>query len=343
MSAIVKSLNSTKIAGHGTPFASDKTIQLNNIWVEQEPTPGMINAALYLFEEVRKLGVLHINEYNFSLVKHSISQFPKNEGVTLTNIQKYVLIHNMELCDNFDDIVSELDITESSSLSDAYTHGSNILRLHILKQLFTTGVILAAAFFGLLVLAYAPDNPNHNLPVESKTGDCTFYACRLTSLGEYLLQDTTDYTPPKEAKPLGFALDIHNLAIKVEGKIELAENILREWTKKVPGHNHLLQLDIDAILPRCGNRRDLIETIDAFCKTVSVNQRDLPDYWKIQIMALIDRAQSIQTIAMAKVYKISRQNKELQKLTTQDPVLNKIIFKGEDYTIIVTSANEKAS
>lgn len=303
----------------------------------QDKYLSMLDAVLFPFKGIRKADVFSLYpdalKYPLDILRH----LPKGQWITLDNIHDYAESHYFEMNPVGKRATYGLQLYRTALDYMDYLEGGHAEQQKVIRTYMVTGSMLLAASFGMLDLAYDPEDPLLELDDYLDMHEGTFSACRLTPLGEYIYQDRKDYTPPASAMPTSFELQTDSLRIKVIGNMELAGGLLKNWTTNdSPGY---LRLDIEKILKACASDLDLIDQIK---KLQQVLGMELPENWQLEIMELLYKSASIHPVNSALVFRLSPFDRTLHRMIAQDETLKKLVLKAEQYTILVDSHNQSA-
>ncbi|WP_435355539.1 hypothetical protein [Emticicia sp. SJ17W-69] len=194
---------------------------------------------------------------------------------------------------------------------------------------FIKGSLMLWACYGLLDIAY-------NYIDTSELGT-TYYsnydgikAVRLTNLGAYLLEKTAQYETPKIEKSYELAFSTESLMILVEGETNITDGLLVNYADKIGSNRYAVSNE--SFLNNVTNKKDLKMKIDIFKQVVS---NKLPPNWLSFFENLDRKVHPLKQVEEVMVFKVPNDDPELIKLLTQNQVIKKMLYKAEDFQIIV--------
>lgn len=318
---------------------------LQQIFHQQQPGKAALAATLFPIENLKNFYVTCLNPGEITKALSLLRILPKGKWILLHQFNRYLELHEKEW--KFEPIVNnyaieELRLDKHNPDFDAFERAEIDTRKKIVEQLFIRGVLLTAASFGLLDLAY--DTHDHKLLYgfyKYETSPwISFTAFRLTPLGARLFKNENDYDTEKSIKDtVGFTLDDAALKIKVIGDMEIARELLHQWTKRSISRDDILELDLAAIVAGCKSKTALIQNIREFKDAI---YQELPVNWKAALAQLVNKTNNVQEIMQPIVYKLSPHDLALHKIIAQDKELKKLCFKGENFTLIVSKPHQAA-
>ena len=324
---------------HGTPKHypfTDLADTIQSIFLSPNFFETIIEAVVAPIQGVRKLNEMYLHPEALGEVFSILKHLPQGMWTSLDAIIQYAELNlfRIDPLDNY--VLNQLSLDHNSPDHMSFTYGSYLQKQKVIRKRLITNAMLSAAAFGLLDLAYDKEYPNINYYNQSLQQDVNFSACRLTSLGAYVFQqkDGDTYHVPTNVERIHFELAPDSLKITVKGNMQIAVELLKNWT--APLNHDQLVFSGQKIIHNAKTTADLIKSIHQFIKSIQI---PLPDYWKLEIMALLDRSKSIQQVSNLLVFKLSPDNHLLHRLFVQDAVLKNIIQKAADYTIIVETSH----
>ena len=159
---------------------------------------------------------------------------------------------------------------------------------------------------------------------------------RLSALGKYLLGLTRKYSRPlsKEEKSR-FELSTDKLIIRVTD--ERYETLLSEIA--VPVGNHRFHVSPESFLKNCKYKKEISHKITFFKEHISA---DLPANWEDFFNRLTGRLDSIKPVSdRYDIYRIDKEDKELQRFVSTDPVIRAHSLRAEGFLLLVAPADFK--
>ncbi|GAB3361671.1 hypothetical protein GCM10027566_28660 [Arachidicoccus ginsenosidivorans] len=310
---------------------------LNTVFNIQQPNELVTAATLFPIENIKHIYNHFFRPKELTKAFDLLKLLPEGQWIELKSLLSFVMLNARQngLNPIHEYALYDLRLSNKNPSREIFWISDIKDKRAYIERLFITGALFTAAAFGLLDLAYDPDNmeqlaggyPSESFPWSS------FTACRLTPLGAHIFQYKKDYVAPGAVSgPLQLELATDQLHIKVQGSMEIAQEMLRAWTKPSVVHPNLLELDEARIITRSKNKSDLVQQIREFKDTVAL---PLPDYWQAKLMQLIGRADRVQQVQAAVVYKLSPYDQRLHALVAQDAELNKYCLKAAQFMLIV--------
>ena len=289
----------------------------------------MADAMLFYYGGTRLIQHYYINGHILDNLFQFITRLPEDYWVSTDNLLFYANARTF----NFDLIQPGAirDLKEPTMEMDGgvFASGSLYQQKTIIRQQAIISTVLAAASFGLIELAYDPQDPLTK-PKDKVLHNGRFSACRMTSLGAYILKGKDGYQAPEEVTPTRYELSTTALEIKVSGSTEIAITHLGNWFRRA-ADNHLIW-DKERIITRCTYLSDLKEEIRRFNQVLGM---PLPDFWKITLMKWLSATGALKTVRETLTLRVSPYDQQLLKLLTQDSVLKDHCLKAEKHTIII--------
>jgi len=318
-------------------FPADKSITgvLQYVFHQQDLKPAMLDAALFPLNGIRKVDYYQLQPDSLKTVFGLLKILPVGGWITLDNIQQYVATHFFNLIP----VKSYFDvqISTSSIYYQSFNEGGTAAKDQATRQILVTGALLMAAAYGLLDLAYDPQDPTIWFNDTVNYQDCRFSACRLTPLGAHIMQESKDYIAPATSSAPSFTLDPESLQISYTGNPLQATGLLENWTS--PSGDGTLLFDLVKVLKNNSHEMSFKNSIEKFKKSVA---KPLPAYWKEQFEQVLERSGNLSEVSDVMVFKISPKASELHQLIARDEILRKLIIKAEQFTIIVERSHKQA-
>ncbi|MGP8330180.1 MAG: hypothetical protein ACT6FF_07680 [Methanosarcinaceae archaeon] len=202
---------------------------------------------------------------------------------------------------------------------------------------FIKGVMFFFAAFGMLDIAY-------NLPVNEKYRtkknqylsiyDGLQYV-RLTKLGAYVLDLSTEYELEYTIESAKISLDTKRLMIDIQGNDLVKRMALDRIGEKI--NENCYKINFKSFLKDCHSKTDIKKKVELFKKQICENP---PQIWEDFLVEINHKIDPLKNKPTMQVFQL-KQHKELISLFAKDEILKKITFKAEDYHIIVAESNVK--
>ncbi len=221
-------------------------------------------------------------------------------------------------------------------------HGRNTERVYIQRPLYNDTITLPLlkanfflfAAFGLVEIAYnQPDTAEITETYFSPYDGLQFV--KLTNLGAYIVGKKQKYQQIEgtEQKPLILSKD--SLMILSDETDTTADILLQKYAKKVGANRY--QTDAAIFLKDCETNKQLGDKIEDFMELV---EEDLPANWSVFLEELLDKLDPFEDVKDEfMVLRIPTHKRELIQLIAQDPVLKKLVSKGEGFLLFVPKSN----
>ncbi|CAH0995408.1 hypothetical protein EMA8858_01529 [Emticicia aquatica] len=278
----------------------------------------------------------NINDIETTFVE-IIRQLPTNEWISTQNFLDFISLRSYdfhvatiyEMCNYLTYETGGKFGKEKKQLSKAS------LKNFVIEPLIKGNLMLWACY-GLIEIAY----DNVNTEELGKTYFSVYdgiKAIRLTNLGAYILEKTTEYEAPTVKQNYNLSFSTENLIILVEGETSITDNLLANYADKVGSNRYAVSNE--SFLKNVSNKRELKTKIDIFKQVVNSN---LPTNWKSFFAILDKKIDPLTQIEDVLVFKIPSDDPELIKLLIQNPAIKKLLIKAEDYQIIVTKKDYPA-
>jgi len=205
--------------------------------------------------------------------------------------------------------------------------------LSLITHPFIRGTIFLYAAFGLMEIAYDDvDTTEYPTTFNSAYDGLAYF--KLTPLGAYVLGLTKEYAGSLKQQKNKLQLSEDSLTILAEGDMLVIDIMLANFAEKTGGNRY--KVSPAHFLKNCQNATDIDKKITAFKRTIAL---PLPAYWAIQLATWQINVTKICELVSTLVFKIAADDKLLQKLIAQDPILKELILKAEQFHIMVKSGN----
>ncbi len=274
-------------------------------------------------------------EHNFFAL---LKELPIGEWIALENIEdfaRYRSLIDLPVRKYTAENKLYLNRKASDSLSGRYPIKNDIFYKAITEPFFRASFFLFAAF-GLVEIAY--NQPDTTLAVDTYFSpyDGLQYV-KLTELGAYVIGKRQSYKIPEAAATTPLTLSEDSLMILSDETDVSADIILQNFAHKV-GMNRY-QTDAAIFLDGCTSKKGIQEKISLFQETVT---DQLPSNWKAFFDGLLGNINPLKNVSKHyTLFQIPSNNRTLIQLIAQDPVLKKLVLKGEGFHIFVSKSNLK--
>lgn len=285
-------------------------------------------------------GMNSVENHYFTYQEHNffalLKELPIGEWVTLENIEgfaRYRSLIGLPIRKYTAEDKLYLVRKAPDSISGQYPIKSSIFYQAIVQPFFKANFFLFAAF-GLVEIAY--NQPDTTLAVDTYFSpyDGLQYV-KLTELGAYVVGKQQTYKIPEEAETTPLTLSEDSLMILSDETDKSADVVLRNFAHKV-GMNRY-QTDATTFLEGCTSKKSIQEKIALFQETVTDK---LPSNWKAFFDELLENINPLKNVSKNyTLFQIPSNNRTLIQLIAQDPILKKLILKGEGFHIFVSKAN----
>lgn len=283
----------------------------------------------YLLFHLKGINTFYYYNFRDDIIYKILEIFrkmPIDSWVTFKNLQAYAATH-------FIDLQPVNSLYELSKLT-ATNYGS--YGVHIttdnMKEYITipnfAGIIYLLAAFGLMELSVDTNEQQIYSYYEG------LRACRLTSLGKYILGLQKEYSLPEIYNETQLLFDENGPLIRIEGNLALGDALLGNYAVKVSENRY--QFSPGKFLKDCKSGKDLKNKIALFKQTVG---QKLPPFWEAYLNQLIQNSQAIILPRNISILKLPPENKELHRLIAHDNILRPIIIKAEKFYILVEAGN----
>ncbi|MGB1240935.1 MAG: hypothetical protein ACPG49_00330 [Chitinophagales bacterium] len=287
-----------------------------------------------LLTKIKGLG--HIQDWNLESVEPAffelVKEMPIESWVTIENILDFIKYRNIDWTPIAKTLAHHQLYFEQNWKkgrgNKQYLKG-DFFHLGIAKPLLKANFFLFAAF-GLVEIAY-------NKPNTAKIAQ-TYYspydglqAVRLTKLGAYIVGKKRKYIQAEDTKPIPLVLLPDSLMILSDENDTTSDILLQNYMQKVGTNRY--QTDASIFLNGCSNKKQLVDKINLFTKTVSPKP---PNNWIAFFNELRNKINPFEEVGNDYVLlKIPPNNRELIQLIAQDTVLKDLVLKGENFHIFV--------
>jgi hypothetical protein len=293
----------------------------------------MIDALMFYFGGIRKIEHHYFRGFILREFFNLLKELPEDHWITRENLLFYANAHYFDM-----DLLTTASFQKLKEPTEAmdgglFKNASIQQQQQIIREQLIISTILGAAAFGLVELAYDPEDPSITAdPKVLHSG--RFSACKMTALGTHILLGKAGYVVPDSAAPIRFELSETALEIEVTGNMDVAVSLLGNWF--IPTKNNRLVFDKNRIIDRCRNIYDFEEEIGNFNKALG---RDLPDFWKLSLVKMVRETGALKSLQDTLVLRLSPHDKQLLRLIAQDNILKENCLKAEKYIIIVLAEN----
>ena len=265
-------------------------------------------------------------------------QLPVGEWVSLSNFEDVVKY-------NFYDIapvtgygaanrlfyVQKIEGAHHTYTEKTYIEGN--LYYDSLHVPFIKGTCFLFAALGLLDMAHSEPNVD-NIGETCKSYYDKLKYVRLTALGAYVLDLTSEYAAPAAISQSTITLSDDSLTIIIDESDTTAPIVLEPYTQRVSPNR--FRTDFSFFLKGVANKKQLNDKITLFKQSVKT---DIPPNWTSFFEELDRKIDPLKAVKNVKIFSIPTTNEELLQLIAKDPVFQQICFKAEGYLIIVTNKN----
>lgn len=155
---------------------------------------------------------------------------------------------------------------------------------------------------------------------------------RLTNLGAYVLGITDEYEAPESISKSSIVLSTDSLTITVDKDDAIAPISLAQFMVQVSPNR--FSTDYAIFLKNVQNKTVLENKIKLFKTTIG---DDIPENWKAFLDELKQKVNPLTLVEDIIVYKIPKDNAELQKLILLDEKLSTLCSKVENYQVMIKS------
>jgi hypothetical protein len=156
---------------------------------------------------------------------------------------------------------------------------------------------------------------------------------RLTELGKFITGRIKEYKA-KNADISGLILDTNNLFISYQGDNKTALHVIDKVAKPITPH--FFKVDKETLLADCNRPEEVLAKIQAFKKVVPA---PIPTIWENFFDEMAAKAFKVKEKNDLIVFQIPKQQTELLQLFAKDGFLKTLIFRAEDYHIVIERKN----
>ena len=298
-----------------------------------------LDSASFILSHLKGWGHLQAGDYKPNVEAHFYEIFKLlivDKWISTQNFMDYIQFRNIDLnpvtnyaCINR--LYSEaVEISPYGYKEKTYVSTDMNVKVNFP---FIKGTIFLLASLGMVEIAC--DNISEN-QLKNKNyfvyDSLNFF--KLTALGAYILGLSENYIPAivQQQNKLQFSED--SMMIIAEGEMSVLDLLLANFTEKAGANRY--KVTSAQFLKDCKNLRDIEQKILLF-KNVITTQ--LPAYWNQQFINWKLNSLKICVDVATTVFSIPSTEKELHKLLAQDTILKGLIFKAENFNIIVQSNN----
>lgn len=154
---------------------------------------------------------------------------------------------------------------------------------------------------------------------------------RLTPLGRYALDITSDYEAPEQEHIAYFELDPERLIIRSLVEPNPYAQLLKDTS--VPISKNRFETSALSFLASCHTKADVESKIKIFRQFISSK---LPPLWEQFFKQLIQHCHPLKEDKTSyKRYQLDPENRDLVQLITTDPQLRQLVIRAEGYRIMV--------
>ena len=154
---------------------------------------------------------------------------------------------------------------------------------------------------------------------------------RLTPLGRYALGIDANYEAPKMEQIAYFELDPDRLIIRSLVEPNPYAQLLKDTS--IPISRNRFETSALSFLANCHSKSDVESKISIFKQFIADK---LPPLWKQFFQTLLQHCHPLKEDSITyRHYTIDPENRELQQLITNDPVLRQLVIRAEGYRIMV--------
>lgn len=272
-----------------------------------------------------------IEDTYFRLLK----KFPEGKWISVENLQTYL---NYNFIDNrpittylakdklYYTLQHELGYKEKKYIDE------NLYKKAIIQP-YMKGVFFLFAAFGLVDIAY-------NIPDTKNIGESSYSqydelkGIRLTPLGAYVSNQVATYEPKEVIKDFDILLSEDALMITTHEEDRNAAIILEPFTEQVGPNRY--RTDNTFFLNGCRSKRDLQSKVALFQQSIGTK---LPANWEQFFKTLEGKIDPLERVDDLRVFQIPSENRELIRLIARDATLKKLLFKAENYMVLIPIKN----
>ncbi|MBF0100159.1 MAG: hypothetical protein HQK77_04545 [Desulfobacterales bacterium] len=211
---------------------------------------------------------------------------------------------------------------------------SPVLYNEVITVPFFKSIMFLLASFGLVDIAYDyPQNTLYTVEKKYLTAFDGLKYIRLTPLGAYVFNQSDAYEVKIETTENNFYLDETRLFIYFDSPNPIKMMLLEKMAGKVT--DLCYKIDYKSFLKDCKSQADIKLKIKLFKEHISNSP---PPLWKKFFEDVLSKINPLEIKTAIRVYKLP-ENKDLIYLIAKDELLKKYILKGEDYHILIDSAD----
>ena len=219
------------------------------------------------------------------------------------------------------------DEQSNTQMTNEYT-GNNIAANSYAMEFGFTGLQMCAFLMASIGAAEIAINEDKNINL-SPFDSLEFI--RLTPLGCYALGLTDEYETPEQEHVAYFELDPERLIIRSLVEPNPYAQLLKDTS--IPISRNRFETSALSFLANCHSKSDVESKISIFKQFIADK---LPPLWKQFFQTLLQHCHPLQEDStIYRHYTIDPENRELQQLITNDPVLQQLVIRAEGYRILV--------
>ncbi|MEL6864767.1 MAG: hypothetical protein AAFP19_10120 [Bacteroidota bacterium] len=222
--------------------------------------------------------------------------------------------------------IDEYEFQENQSINGRYYHQG-------IYQPYLKGMLFNFAAFGLLDLAYdAPDVSCLGESYFSPYDGLRYF--RINPLGAYIFGRSKTYSPRVALHQTNYTLSASSLMLISETYDRNVAQLAEPFMEQVAPNRFRTSAEI--FLKGCKNQQELKQKIQLFKKTILA---ELPTNWTTFFESLEQKINPLKPINQVRVFQIPEENKDLLQLIIRDPILKKLVYKAEDFHLLVLKKN----
>ncbi len=267
-----------------------------------------------------------------------VKELPSGKWISLKNLVELIECRFINLQPVMEIVVNNRLYYSSSFDGDNYRGYDDKVYLggknHALVYLpFIKGTIFLFASFGLIEIA--------NDELYTKQFNKTYFSpfdglkyFKLTALGAFVFGQASTYESEFTLLKNKIQLSEDSLMILAEGEMSVLDIMLSNFAEKAG--NNRYRVSHAHFLRNCQKATDIEKKIILFKQTISTK---LPVYWQHQFEMWNKNALKIISDNSIRIFKIPASDKDLQRIIAQDPILKSLIFKAEQFNVLVPVNN----
>lgn len=155
---------------------------------------------------------------------------------------------------------------------------------------------------------------------------------RLTMLGAFVCDVYPTYQPQEsKRKKAKFIADDNRLVITLSEEDKLKSLLLEKYATPLSGNR--FRVEYESFLKECENKKQVIRKIEAFRSEIISRP---PQVWEDFFSEIVHKFGRIQQKNDFRIYKLPATDKELHALIARDEVLRTIVYKAENFHVMVS-------